>query len=525
MSKIVVSIMSMSALEDYQEILALLQMMNSPVHQQAISSVHDILPSISSVANYSPISQKYPFVYRDLAALLKKNIAIGVEGEARINFLANHCSYFLNNRLHAVPSLGVKWLTATDQLLRSGGIPLINLLRYHAYEYPLDSPKFSLLEYTPAQIEELNHLYSIVSASKKLEYRIMSMQTELRRMEDRAWHDITLHDQGYSLNRIIKFFTDKSTVISLLSGCLDQTQHINRSEESMDIVVEQKGMTGIISALSLYGTLLMCAPTGLDSYPPDSSDSMEVVHAKVSAYSNYITHDVIGDILNTMAFSFPSVPLVTKLWCLLKTEFASIISVVVDQDMDVCLRSAEFKELAANLEVSIDDLYHAFHCTLFMICSVMSYQLVAIDDQELLVYCKILPLDDIVELMMLLKRWLYKLYWTYPVVDTTMHFLEVQPGCSRNHLVVLHCQYAATKLFNSMCYRNERRKFIDTEDLYWSGVSAFDLAIVENEEAANNKNDSPIESGDTFSFKNLKAKAILTFLPQVTVRYHYNKQS
>lgn len=166
----------------------------------------------------------------------------------------------------------------------------------------------------------------------------------------------------------------------------------------------------------------------------------------------------------------------------------------------------------------------------FCFCSIFHHQLQGIDDDELFGIDgikgfdvmkdrlddivsgqRLFSLEDLREIMRLLKQYLYQVFWVESFADSSK-------SCS---LFELQCMLAATKLFNHLCMRNERRNFINESDLLWASLSPLEFTVV-------NASDGPSvvdidqEAEDEgaalegFRFVNQKkAKFVLTTIPQV----------
>jgi hypothetical protein len=152
-------------------------------------------------------------------------------------------------------------------------------------------------------------------------------------------------------------------------------------------------------------------------------------------------------------------------------------------------------------------------------------QLAAIDDEELLEQGKLFSTEELRGITFLLKRYLFKLYWTEPVFDINTSFMHaaagapsaltsggggsgsVQADYSAMKLLKLHTLSAATKLFNHLCQRNERRSFLASSDYSWGNtVVGFDTSIEEG---------GVSDGYSSLLLKNAKVKSVLTFIPQV----------
>ena len=169
-------------------------------------------------------------------------------------------------------------------------------------------------------------------------------------------------------------------------------------------------------------------------------------------------------------------------------------------------------------------LYYHLLSTLYLFMTTLITQLAAVDDEELLEQYKLFSHGELRSIAQFLKKWLYKLYWTEPLFDINSSFLltsatttistNTNPSTtstlSNLKLLKLHCLTAATKLFNHLCQRHERRAFLSDTDWCWPSMSGFDLGIED-------KNTSSGIGGvnSNLQLKNSRVKAVLTFIPQV----------
>jgi ubiquitin-protein ligase E3 C len=165
----------------------------------------------------------------------------------------------------------------------------------------------------------------------------------------------------------------------------------------------------------------------------------------------------------------------------------------------------------------------------FCFCSIFHHQLQGIDDDELfgrdglkgfeivkdnvddvVAAHRLFSLEDLRDIVRLLKQYLYHKFWVESAAQTP----------KQGSLFELQSMLAATKLFNHLCMRNERRNFMSESDLLWSSLSPLEFTIVNSSTAAGATDvEEPDDEGSAlegFNFRNQKkAKLILTTIPQV----------
>jgi len=209
--------------------------------------------------------------------------------------------------------------------------------------------------------------------------------------------------------------------------------------------------------------------------------------------------------------------------------------------------------------------YETLLSSLYLFCSVLNQLLLAVDDEELLQQERVMSVTELKLLMGFLKKWLFKMYWLEPLFDMNTSFADIPELVVPSHsspasgsaavvmestatplaadswnsghyslFLKLHCQMAATRLFNHLCVRNERRNFLlQAEDWQWSALSTFDLALDDpnapssgnagsassSASGAGGSSSSSIPASvanvEEITVKNVKVKSVLTFIPQV----------
>ena len=135
-------------------------------------------------------------------------------------------------------------------------------------------------------------------------------------------------------------------------------------------------------------------------------------------------------------------------------------------------------------------------------------------------------------------------------ISSSSSFYSSPP--SHERLLRLHCQAAATKLFAALCVRNERRSFLQPADWQWPALAPHDL-VLEDESGSGSQDNSTTamgpdgmiisveggsgaggegaagaggdwgagggggggSGGEDIAVKSSRAKAVLTFIPQV----------
>jgi hypothetical protein len=214
-------------------------------------------------------------------------------------------------------------------------------------------------------------------------------------------------------------------------------------------------------------------------------------------------------LLISLAFANPAVPLAKRLWLYIQEQYGALLDALVSYEDANLLHTRAFTEYAAAHDQHPASVYRHLLSALFLFCAVFLQQLAAIDDETLLEQAKIFTVLEIRAITGLLKRWLFKLFWTDPLFDIHSSLYATTPAdCTADLLLKHHCQLAATRLFNHMCARNERRNFLSPEDWSWPQLSGFDVSLREDGGGGDMQ-------GSTLLLKNSKVKAILTFIPQV----------
>eukprot|EP01038_Epipyxis_sp_PR26KG_P007199 gene7199-9826_t len=243
---------------------------------------------------------------------------------------------------------------------------------------------------------------------------------------------------------------------------------------------------------------------------------------------------ISSSLLTSLAFSRPNNPFVSRLWKFMISAFGrNAIEMIVNNDESLVLVSSSFLQISQYYQLEPSFLYQSIVNSLLLLCLVFSHQLSAVDDEELLVIQTILSMNDILDLTITLRQWLYRFFWIEPSIEITLTTLlssnveynpiqnqsivlkrnnpsNVESSSSRYYdsymiLVKLMCQQAATKLFNQILIRNERRQFLPSDCWQWLQISPFELSLVDG---------ADLNEFD-FHFRNPKIKHILSLIPQV----------
>ena len=239
-------------------------------------------------------------------------------------------------------------------------------------------------------------------------------------------------------------------------------------------------------------------------------------------------------LLFSLAYTNPHAPLAPRLWRYLQSNFSSMLEIMVQMEDAAVLKSLVFARAcgASNTSASTSAtggattpaaLYYHLLSTLYLFMTTLITQLAAVDDEELLEQYKLFSHSELRSIAQFLKKWLYKLYWTEPLFDINSSFLLTTATSTSNttnpstsstlsnlKLLKLHCLTAATKLFNHLCQRHERRAFLSDTDWCWPSMSGFDLSIEDK-----NTSSGIGSVNSNLQLKNSRVKAVLTFIPQV----------
>lgn len=358
-------------------------------------------------------------------------------------------------------------------------------------------------ELAPPVPEDLYTDYVQAAGWKKLEYRVAGLSRSIAALQDRAIVEISrkgahgrggqalrqqLLNGGSSLEGLVTVLTTKELVTALSSAI---------GQAGASAVITTPSTDAAVRAVELYTQLLQAFPTEVGGVRAGQNRS------------TVLTADGKASLLITLAFVNPAAPLSRRLWLFIQQRYATQVEAMLTYD-DACLLNVKaFTEAALPAEVAYTQLLSA----LYLFCAVFLQQLAAVDDETLLEQDKIFTVPELRNITVFLKRWLYKLYWSDPLFDIHSSFHHVPPsGCTALRLLKLHCQLSATRLFNHLCTRNERRPFLSSEDWGWAQMSGFDLTIRDDVTAA-----AATEAmyGSSLILKNARVKSVLTFIPQV----------
>jgi len=167
---------------------------------------------------------------------------------------------------------------------------------------------------------------------------------------------------------------------------------------------------------------------------------------------------------------------------------------------------------------------------LLLLCKTYAHQLLAVNDEEFLRGAPLAP-GEVRELVDALRPLLYRLYWTQalPVPGqgavpaqvqqqqaALVQQLERDPGAGVLRLQLLE---AATRVFNQLAERNERRGFMPPEAWHWPALGPRDLDVYLDDAAGPGAAaEGGLEghgAGASFEFSDARAKEVLSCLPQV----------
>lgn len=357
------------------------------------------------------------------------------------------------------------------------------------------------LEPVPPVPEDLYVDYVQAAGWKKLEYRVAGLCRSIAALQDRAIAEASgksgqapggqqlrqkLLGGRSSLEGLVASLTTKE-LITALTGAIGP-----------DHAPGGPSTDAAVRAVELYTQLLLAFPTEMGGARGGHSRNA------------VLTADGKASLLITLAFVHPAAPLSRRLWLFIQQRYTAQVEAMLTYDDASLLSTKAFAEGALPAEVAYQQLLSA----LYLFCAVFLQQLAAVDDETLLEQDKIFTVPELCGMVVFLKRWLYKLYWSDPLFDIHSSFYHVPAsGCTGLRLLKLHCQLSATRLFNHLCCRNERRPFLSPEDWGWGQMSGFDLAVRDDVTAA-----AATEAmyGSTLILKNARVKSVLTFIPQVS---------
>jgi hypothetical protein len=358
--------------------------------------------------------------------------------------------------------------------------------------------------------EEVFTDYVQAAGWKKLEYRVTGLRRGIAAAQERALIACkanaaegsvlqTLVQAVPSLERLVSLLTRKEVVAALTNSITITTSTGVDNSASSTAAVDNP-----VTVVELYTQALL-------TFPGDVSPGAGRNHSAV------LTADGKASMLIALAFANPAAPLARRLWHFVQQRYLAQVDAMLGFDDATLLHTKGFTDVAdraaGGAAPSAETLYRQVLSALYLFCAVFLQQLAAVDDETLLEQQKLFSVQELRGITIFLKRWLFKLYWSDPLFDIHSSFYHVPSGdCTSDKLLKLHCQMAATRLFNHLCIRNERRNFLQAEDWGWPQLSGFDLSIREdlNLAAAAEAN-----YGSTLLLKNAKVKSVLTFIPQV----------
>eukprot|EP00597_Dinobryon_sp_UTEXLB2267_P010571 CAMPEP_0170101272 /NCGR_PEP_ID=MMETSP0020_2-20130122/2160_1 /TAXON_ID=98059 /ORGANISM="Dinobryon sp., Strain UTEXLB2267" /LENGTH=1091 /DNA_ID=CAMNT_0010324337 /DNA_START=453 /DNA_END=3728 /DNA_ORIENTATION=- len=386
--------------------------------------------------------------------------------------------------------------------------------------------------------EELNQMNQHLTGVKRLECRVFAIQLQICGLEwELGRHGANQYtDNIYSslpdivsIQTLASITTEKNFLLTLFDTFTELSVVTKADENQMDVTITadscpQSNLLLQMKILSIFATVMISFPaitlTKKNSFETGSASKITVLQR-----SSY-------ELLNILSFSRPNQPLVGTIWRLL-TECPQIrcvldFVIIAPGDEKILLKNNKVIMAARDLSLSVESLVGNVYSMLMLMCSVLSHHLTAVDDKELLEAQSLLPLSDITLLMQYLKQLLYKMYWTEPIVDSNSNILDSlqSPRGSegaktamllQSSLMKLQLLLVATKVFNQLCVRNERRQFLQVDAWQWPPLVASDLALRESAgssgEEMTSEDDSAVDGA--FVMKNSKIRAVLTYIPQV----------
>lgn len=446
-----------------------------------LETVHNLLTSVS-VSSKGPVS-----LLHSLSALLNSsNTTLG----------------------SAAPSSTLPWLLLFRALDRCDPIPVV---------------------FSPAQLEESSREYSMSPGHRKLEYRSFAYQQQLCRKSDAGLVSPAAAD---SLREVLKFLGSRH-VVSFL--------------QKQVVEVKASSVADVLMLCSLYGQTLLLCP----AISPVSGNNTSIGDSSAKSLSNSI-------VFNSASAVGQGESIVVSLWRLIVTHFQPILSLVtvnfsnsfqeaVNTYNGLAISEASplypFFFLAGAMGLKPIELLRQVHLLLCLFCSVFTAQLAVLDDNELLAS---IPAVLMQEIVLLLKGWLHNMYWLEPVFDDSKVSLQdmlrgvevgnppavvvnkyglntnpnssAVPILSYKYLFLIRsqCQLVATRLFQQLCYRNERHPFMEAACYQWPALSQSDLVIVDPSAVTDSSSNDVDSSVGSMIAKNPKVMNVLTFIPQVS---------
>jgi ubiquitin-protein ligase E3 C len=325
--------------------------------------------------------------------------------------------------------------------------------------------------------------FALANGIKRLEFRLAALQGRIQASEKARSADACASVGGGGkydgMMTIIRVLTSPHIVSSLTDVVPPCPPAASTSSPPFDASLRDT-LASTFNVMNAYRKTLMCSPAGAASAAAATSTPLAV------------------SLLTTMAFGRPMHPLTRRLWTLLTTAgplSLALLSEVVTSDAPAVPAGAPLfstqalgssnvgtgghgplvLRAAEQLGMPPGALREGVLSCLYILCAVLAHQLPGIDDEEFFDQGKLLPLDDIQALVKLLKTWLYKLYWTHPIFDGHSDFKDSTAMPSLQDLQVL---IAATRLFNLLFTRNERRRFLPEDAWHFKSIARLDADAV-----------------------------------------------
>jgi ubiquitin-protein ligase E3 C len=266
----------------------------------------------------------------------------------------------------------------------------------------------------------------------------------------------------------------------------------------------------------MYGQLIMALPV-----------KQATVGAEALLFAGSAT-----SVLNALSFGSKHQPLVTRLWTWISTH-TDVSSCAALVKLQAKRRSPSSQESENRWESSVfADSAMPIAGVLYIFFITFAHHLIAVDDEEFYTGSP-LPLPDVVAVTRMLRDLLFRLYWTYPVLcQQLLHETnsggKLLPGSSPigsssnsggvggnggRTVPLFDAQFvlAATRLFNQLAERNDRREFLDLNEWLWSGISEHDFDLAVNPDDLTFSADDD----DVFRFRDPRVRWIVNSLPQV----------
>ena len=354
----------------------------------------------------------------------------------------------------------ISWIRQLANCFSS--LPLVNLIDSAVLHYDADS----------IQEEAVRTLKSGRGGGLKRLYALIT----LLRIKVKSTDNVT---GKYQPHLVLDIITEKTVLAQLLFQSLSSKSDV--SGEGGNNIAATRMAQDIISIIS---RALLCCP------PVNNKTHIEQLAA--------VSLSTRSKILNNVTFFNP------KLTCLLWEHLQEMnIS-----DITMTSRSVSRSEFA-------DD--SIFLRTFFLFCSVLHHQLLATDDDELFgergleslsphVSFSLFSNEMLRHIVRTLRNYLFQAYWRESYLLNT----------SDASLYQLQLLLSATLLFNHLCERNERRRYLSEDDWIWKSTSHSIAIIGENDTSiADESVEDEYEYLDGFRFSHPNSRSILTTIPQV----------